>query len=100
MSNGSTRDIYSKTPTVTSVPSATESTFLLAENVYRKQAMFYNDSTQALYLKCGIDATSASFSVKIASYGYYELPPDVYTGDVYGAWAAANGSVKVTEVSG
>ena len=64
----------------------------------RKMATFFNDSTATAYLKFGAGATTTSFTVKILTTGYFELPVPVYTGDIYGTWNAVNGSMRVTEV--
>jgi hypothetical protein len=87
---------------VTSVVSSGSSVLLLASNIARRQANFFNDSTSAVYLKFGSGATTSSFTVKILAAGYYEVPWDengIYTGDIYGIWDSVNGSMRVTEVS-
>lgn len=56
----------------------------------------YNDSTAVLYLKFGGTASTTSYTVQIASGGYYEFPQPVYAGQVDGIWASANGSARVT----
>ena len=85
--------------TTSNVSANTGSVLLLASNVLRKMATFFNDSTSATYVKHGSGATLTSFTVKIASGGYYELPHPVYTGDVYGTWDTVNGSMRVTETT-
>ena len=52
----------------------------------------FNDSTAVLYLKFGATASSSSYTAQIAAGGYYEFPRPVYTGQVDGIWASANGT--------
>jgi hypothetical protein len=58
----------------------------------------FNDSTEALFVKCGTTASATSFTVKILAGGYFEFPQPVYTGRVDGIWANdASGAARVTE---
>lgn len=76
---------------------------ILAANASRKGALFWNDSTVALYLDLsGGTATTTSCSVKVPADGLYELPDNgkrgVYTGLITGIWSSdASGAVRVTE---
>jgi hypothetical protein len=58
----------------------------------------FNDSTQLVYVKFGVTATSSSYTVQIAAGGYYEFPGpgDVYGGQVDAIWASANGNARVS----
>ena len=58
-------------------------------------------NTTSLYLKLGTTASATSFTVLIPHQGYYEMPanPDCYTGAIDGIWAAANGAVRITELT-
>lgn len=90
---------YSATATVTSVADSASNVTLLAANVARVGATFFNDSTELLYLKLGSTATTSSFTVKVNPQGYYELPSG-YAGIVDGIWAAdGSGAARVTELS-
>lgn len=92
--------ITSSTSTLTSVAAATSSTSLLASNTGRKGAYFFNDSTAILYLAFASSASTTAYTVQIASNGFYEMPnPAVYTGSIFGIWSAANGNVRITELS-
>ena len=82
--------------TVRSVTSAASETLLCTKNELRMGCSIYNDSTQVLYLKCGPQVTSSSFTVQMASESYFEVPFG-FRGDIYGVWASANGSAMVTE---
>lgn len=90
----------SSSSSVTSVASSASNVTLLSSNSARKNATFYNDSTQNCYLKLGTTASSSSFTILMQPNGYYELPISfVYTGQVDAIWAAANGNMRITELS-
>ena len=88
--------------TITSVVSSATSVTVLASNALRKGATVFNDSTQILYLALSASTASASaYTVQIPASAYYELPVcdgGVYTGQLTGIWAAANGNARVTEL--
>jgi len=95
-----TSEEKSSSSSITSVASSASSVSLLASNSSRKNATFFNDSTQILYLKLGATASTTSYTVQIAAGGYYELPLGrIYTGAIDGIWASANGNVRITELS-
>ncbi len=91
----------SATATRTNVPAAIADTSLLASNTGRKGALFYNDSTAILYLAYGAGAASTtSYSVQVPAQGFFELPlAPIYTGAIRGIWSAANGAVRISELS-
>lgn len=74
--------------------SATNVTLFAAANANART--IYNDSTAVLYVKFGATASTTSYTVQIASQGYYEFPQPVYTGQVDGIWASANGNARLT----
>jgi len=86
---------------ITSVAAAAADTLLLAANTNRKAAYFYNDSTAILYLSFGTAAASTtSYTTQVPSQGFFEMPTSpVYTNMIRGIWSAANGNVRVTELS-
>ncbi len=95
-----TAETTSSTSTVTSVASSATNVSLLASNASRKGAAFYNDSTQLCYLKLGTTASTTSYTLQIAAGSYYEIPSGkIYTGAIDGIWAAANGSMRITELT-
>lgn len=56
----------------------------------------YNDSTAILYLSLSATAASTtSYTVQVASQGYYEVPGG-YSGAIQGIWASANGAARIT----
>lgn len=93
-----TKEVRAATPTQASVASSATNVTLLASNANRLGATFFNDSTQVLYLKLGATASNTSYTIQLASNGYYEIPYN-YTGIVDGIWVSANGNVRVTEIA-
>lgn len=90
----------SSTSTVTSVSSSATNVTLLSSNAARRAAYFYNDSTQVAYVKLGTTASTSSYTLQMAplSFATIDLDP-VYTGRVDALWAAANGNMRVTELT-
>lgn len=87
------------TGTTTTVNDTTTSTTLLASNSNRLGATIFNDSTADLYVKFGTTASSSSFAVKIAPYGYYEVPFH-YSGVISGIWSSnTSGQAVITELT-
>ena len=88
-------------PTLSSKASSASAVTLLAANTNRKGALIYNESTAVLYLGlCPVASVSTTnYTLQIAAGGYYELPAPVYTGELSGVWAAANGSARITELT-
>jgi hypothetical protein len=82
----------------TSVSAAVADTSLLASNKYRKGATVVNDSTAVLYVKFGTGASTTSYTVRMTSYSYYEVPFG-YNGALNGYWSVATGSARITEVT-
>lgn len=86
------------TATLSNVASSATNVTVLAANTGRLGATVFNDSTQVLFLKFGATASSTSYTVRMVSLSYYEVPVG-YTGILDGIWASANGSARVTEIS-
>jgi hypothetical protein len=95
------------TATVISVVSSTSSVSLFAANETDHGRTIFNDSTAVLYVKFGANASETSYTVQIAAGGYFEFPvgsnglytgqgPCIYSGEVDGIWAAANGNARLT----
>jgi len=80
----------------TNVAAAAADTAILAANASRVGATIYNDSTANCYLKLGTGASTTSFTAKMGSGSYYEVPFG-YVGAINGYWDAANGYARVTE---
>lgn len=84
---------------VTSVSASTSNTTLLASNSNRLGAIFYNDSSFALYIKLAATASTSSFTKKIEGGGDWSIPHPAYTGIIDGIWDGAVGAVRVTELT-
>lgn len=80
----------------TQIPAAASNTVLFAAQATTNARTIYNDSTATLYVKFGATASTTSYTVQIASQGYYEFPQPCYSGEVDGIWTAANGNAYVT----
>lgn len=85
---------------ITTVVSTVGLVTILASNPLRRGLSIYNQSTSPFYFKLGATATTASYTLMMVGSGYYELPKPVYTGQVTGLWASANGYALVTELTG
>lgn len=88
------------TGSVTAVAYSASNQTALASNANRKGAKLFNDTDGDAYVKLAATATTASFSVKIAAGGYYNLEVPVYTGiiDVIFSGGTA-GNLLVTELT-
>ena len=83
---------------ITKVAASTDNIMLVAENLDRFALSFYNNSTDSLYVKFGLGASLDSFTIRIPSYGYFEIPfNNCYTGRIDGFWSGVDGSVMITE---
>lgn len=83
---------------VTAVAASTSTVTLFAAAGQVSSRPVFNDSTATLFLKFGSGAATNSFTTKISSQGYFEVP-GYYSGQITGIWDAANGSAYCTEVS-
>lgn len=95
-----TRDKRSTTAVVTAVADNAASVELLAANPYRLGATIWNDSSIAVYVKLGTTASATSYTVKLASGAYYEVPFG-YTGKIDGIWVSdpGDGACRITELT-
>jgi hypothetical protein len=84
--------------TVTSVADNASSVELLPANADRLGASIVNDSSAALYVEMGATASLTSYSVKLTTDSYLEVPFG-YTGAIAGIWATDpdDGSARITE---
>lgn len=88
----------SDTSAVTSVSGSASSVTVLASNADRLGGVFYNDSSASAYLKLGATASTSSFTIKMATGDYFEIPYG-YTGRVDCIWDSATGNMRVTELT-
>lgn len=91
-------DATNATSTLSNVSGSASSVTLLSLNTARKGVTIFNDSTAILYVKFGTTASTTSFTVRLVSNAYYEVPFG-YTGRIDGIWASATGSARVTELT-
>lgn len=89
-----------RTASFDSATAAFTASFNLATaEAQRRMLSVFNDSTVALYLKCGPSASSGDFTVKISSGQLYELPRPVWNGLVTAVFSATGtGRAQVTEL--
>lgn len=99
-SNGHSVLEQASTATLTSVTATASSTMLIDSNANRSGLIVFNDGDKTLYLKYGTTASATSYTVQIASGGYWEMPSPTYTGRIDGIWAAtpSSGAARITEV--
>lgn len=93
-----TKEIRSATPTQTSPSVGVASTSILASNTSRLGATIWNEGSAICYTKLGGTASLTSYSVQIASGGYYEVPFG-YTGAIDGITSASTAQLRVTEIT-
>ncbi len=90
----------SATGTITSIVAAIASTSLLASNTSRKGAYFFTESPAIMYRALAATASLTAYTVQVPANTFYEMPTEpVYTGAISAIWSAANGSVRITEMS-
>jgi len=84
----------------TSSVNASNSTsqILLSSSLNRLQGLVFNDSTGQLYVTLGSSSSTTSFTVRLDSRGYYEIPI-YYIGVVSGIWSNNNGAARMTEIN-
>lgn len=87
------------TSTLTNVNGAIVSTQLLAANTSRKGALFWNDSTAILYLAYAGSAATTAYTTQVQAQQLFEMPYPIYNGSIFGIWSAANGAVRITELT-
>lgn len=93
-----TKEIRSATPSQTSPSVGVASTSILAANASRLGATIYNEGSAICYMKLGSTASLTSYTLQIASGGYYEVPFG-YTGAIDGITSASTAQLRVTEIT-
>jgi hypothetical protein len=86
------------TSNITKVDSSITNVILLDEGFNRHMVTIYNNSTFSLYIKYGEGATADSFTLRISSGDYLELPTPCYTGRIDGFWEGADGNAMITKI--
>lgn len=90
--------IGTSTTAITSANASTTNYTILPTNPNRRGALFFKEGTNTCYLKFGATATTSSYSIRLGSDDYYELPT-LYTGqvDIVFNTTASNNTLRVTE---
>lgn len=79
------------------VEDSATSVTLLALNAQRREAVIYNESSAALYVKFGATASATDYTVLLASGDTLQTR---YRGQIDGIWASdAGGAAQVTELT-
>ena len=91
--------VPTRTPTTTSVTSATTSTLILAANANRRGLMISNQSTSKLYLSFATPALPGNSFIEVAPSAFVLLDQQmIFTNAIYGIWTNAQGTCQVTEL--
>ena len=85
------------TPTTTLITSSTTSQLLFASNTSAIGRTIFNASSNVLYVRQNDTASTTLYKVQIGSLDYFEFPSPLFTGNVYGVWAATQGGALVEE---
>jgi hypothetical protein len=96
--------------TVADFTASTAAVTVLASNAVRKGAVFFNGTDVDVLLKFGVTPTVTSYTLRVSSGGYYELPGQnvIYVGALTGLpvttgtltpAAATTGTFSATELS-
>jgi hypothetical protein len=95
----STSTATSTSTTITNIPLSISSQILLASNPNRRGGTIFNDAGATLYIKLGATASYSSYTVKLATNAYYEVPFN-YTGRIDGVWEMniPGGAALVTDL--
>lgn len=89
------------TATHTIVAASAVTVVALAANAARLGVTFFNNSaSRVIYLRLGLGASSAAFTVRLMPRGFYEVAWPTYTGVVTAVWGGgAGGDLQVTELT-
>jgi len=93
-----TKEVRSATPSQSSPSVTNASTSILASNSNRLGATIFNEGAAISYTKLGGTASITSYTVQIASGGYYECPFG-YTGAIDGITSSGTAQLRVTELT-
>lgn len=93
-----TKETRSATGTNSSPAPTNVNTSILASNGNRLGATIWNEGTVTCLVKLGATASATSYTTKILSGGYYEVPFN-YTGAIDGITASGTAQLRVTELT-
>lgn len=92
-----TQEIKPTTTSITAVSATVGSIQVLAANANRKMASIFAESTATVYVKLGTGASATSYTVKMETDDYFELPFPIYSGVIQASWSSTSGALRVTE---
>ncbi len=93
-----TRPAIGATATLTTQADQASSATLLSANSARLAAIIINDSTEILYVKYGITATTTDWTYRLQA--GEDMREELYSGRIDGIWANnASGSARITELT-
>lgn len=88
----------SASATLTQVAASVTTVTGVASNASRKGLTMVNDGIANCYIAYAASATTTAFTYKLTPGTTFEMP-NIYTGAVSAIWDAANGSLRVTDLS-
>lgn len=91
--------VISTTAAITSITSSTSTQTVLAVNAARKGFIVFNDSTANCFIAFAATASSSAFTLFLNPNMSYQNEAIIYTGVISAIWSAANGFLRVTELS-
>jgi len=86
------------TGTTTTASVTNSNTTVLASNNARLGATIYNEGSVDCYIKLGSTASATSYTLKMVTDGYYEVPFG-YTGIITGITASGTATLRVNELT-
>jgi len=86
------------TGTTTTASVTNSNTTVLASNDSRRGATIYNEGSVDCYVKLGSTASATSYTLKMITDGYYEVPFG-YTGIITGITASGTATLRVSELT-
>lgn len=75
---------------LTNISGTTGSVIVAATDGNRRSILAVNDSTAVMFLKYGLTASTTSYSVRVPSLGYWEMPLPIWQGEIDAIWDAVN----------
>lgn len=75
---------------LTNISGTTGSVLVAATDGNRRMMLAVNDSTAVLYLRYGVTAGTQTYSIRIPSLGYWEMPLPIWQGEIDAIWDSVN----------
>lgn len=83
---------------ITSIAATTGNTTVLSPNNQRAGGVIFNEGPATAFVKFGANATQSSYTVQVATKGYYEIP-FTYQGRIDATFSTNTGNLRVTELT-